>query len=398
MKKINIFGVFPGIEIGKTTAKTLNESDIVFSGERNSELLNIEAKKLVLIKDMKNFMENFQIAYENGKTISIISSGDPLFFGIGRYISLHYPHGDINIEPGVSSVQVALSRINMDYAGLKIISLHGRNIDGTAQRVRNSDKVIIFTDMANTPSKIAEYLLKFNIDNYRAYVFENLGYASEKIHELALVGLIEKSFTKLNLLLLVRTCEKKYSLDDDQFERENNNITKKEIREISIGELQIRNGDILWDIGSGSGSISIHAAFYDTEGEIIAIEMNKKRCMLIENNRRKFSSDIKIVNGIAPGILDSLPDPDKIFIGGSHGKLASIIKTAFSRLKEGGIMVINTTTLENLNTALETLKNIDASYRIIHANISVSREISSYTMLFPIDPVYIIKVEKNGRH
>ncbi len=394
MKIIKIFGVFPGIPLSSNVIEEINSSDVIFSGHRNLELLNINSKNVIFIEKFENFIKNFESAFKEGKKISVIASGDPLFFGIGSYITANYPKDSIEIHPCISSAQVAMSRVDMDYKDIKFISLHGRDLKGTAQIVRNSAKIMFFTDGKNTPGAIGKYLLDFNIDNYYAYVFENLGYKNERIKQIDIKNLQNEEFSDLNLLLLVRKCKKQYSLEDKFFEKENNNITKLEIREISISDLDVENGNILWDIGSGSGAVSISATFKNPGIKVFAIERESERCNNIEKNIKKFSADINIIKGVAPEILDSLPDPDRIFIGGSGGSMDKIIKTSISRIKEGGIIIINIATLESLSTAIETLENMNLKFNVKHVSISISGKAGKYNVMKPLDPVYIIKVKK----
>ena len=345
---------------------------------------------------MKEFSVELANAFKEGKIITVIASGDPIFFGIGKYITEHYDVSEISIIPEVSSLQVALSRIGMDANNIRTISLHGRPIRGLAQKIRNNVKIALFTDSNNTPSNIAEYMKIFGLKDYTIYIFERLGYSDEKIGKYALDEVIGRKFDALNIMVLKKDGNNNTQLpDDNAFLRKNDNITKREIREISISELELKNGDTLWDIGSGSGSVAIYASLMDVDGKVYAIEKEKVLCGFIEENMIKFSTDINIINGNAPEALESLPDPDAIFIGGSSGNIKKIFEYSYGRIRNGGRIVANIATLENFQALMEHLKENKLHCEVSQANISRLNSISMYTRFVPLDQIYIIKVRKN---
>jgi precorrin-6Y C5,15-methyltransferase (decarboxylating) len=396
MKRINIVGVFPGRTPEDEAIDCINGSDIIFSGMRNMELVESPGKPVVKIGEFKKFQEDMASAYNAGKVITVIASGDPLFYGIGKYITENYKSCEIRIVPEVSSVQVALSRIPLNSGGLCTVSLHGRPIKGLAQKIRNNNKICIFTDSINTPAAIAAYMIRFGLSFYRAYVFENLGYKNEKISSLPVNELMNKEFEPLNIMILTSENSNKISMpDDDMFARHNGNITKKEIRNISISDLELNDGETLWDVGSGSGSVAIAASFQNQNGNIYAIEKNSELCQNIQSNMEMCATDVNIINGIAPEVLHDLPDPDCVFIGGSSGRIKDIMDYSFRRMRINGRMVINITTVDNLQKALDYIKSGNLKAEIRQVNISKLMSVSKYKRFVPMDQIYIIKVVKN---
>jgi precorrin-6Y C5,15-methyltransferase (decarboxylating) len=395
MKRINIVGVFPGRKVNSEAGKCIRECDVLFSGRRNLDLIPETAAKIFNIGTIDTFSRELANALAHNSIITVVASGDPLFFGIGKYITEHYEADDIYIVPEVSSLQIALSRIKMDANNIETISLHGRPIKGLAQKIRNKKRIALFTDNNNTPSKIAEYLSSFGLNGYTAYIFERLGYSDEKIGKYEINELIGKEFNELNLMILTGDGKIGSALPDDEvFLRKNDNITKKEMREISISELELNNGDVMWDIGSGSGSIAIYASLINTDSKIFAIEKENMLCDFIESNMKKFSTDINIINGEAPEILDNIPDPDAVFIGGSSGNIKNIIKYSYNRLKIGGRIVANIATMENFYSIMDYVKENKLPFEARQANISKLKPISKYTRFVPLDQIYIIKVIK----
>jgi precorrin-6Y C5,15-methyltransferase (decarboxylating) len=397
LKKINIAGIFPGRPLNPEAEKCIRQSQVVFSGTRNMDMVPETDAKIIKIGDIKKFSTDLENEFKAGRSITVLASGDPMFYGIGKYILNRYNIDDVCIIPEVSSLQVALSRIGMDANDIYTVSLHGRDIKGLAQRIRNKSKIAIFTDCNNTPSSISKYMLDFNLMDYTTYIFEKLGYEDERIGKYTLEEITAKEFNRLNIMVLKKNSENRHIFPDDNlFLRRNENITKKEVRDISIMELELNNGDTMWDIGSGSGSVAIYGTIFDPEGNIYAIEKDKTLCSYIEENMKKFSSDINIINGMAPEILDGLPDPDAVFIGGSSGRLNEIINYSYNKMKDGGRLVANITTIENLNIAMEYIKEHKLKYKVVQANISRLSNISKYTRFSPLDQVYILKVVKNG--
>ncbi|MCL4349153.1 precorrin-6y C5,15-methyltransferase (decarboxylating) subunit CbiE [Ferroplasma acidiphilum] len=395
MKRINIVGVFPGRPINPEAEKCIMESQVIFSGRRNLELIPQTPAQIFNIGSMKQFTGDLANTLADNKTVTVVASGDPLFFGIGKYITEHYDSGDIYIVPEVSSLQVALSRLGMDASHMVAISLHGREIKGLAQKIRNKRKIAIFTDGNNTPSRIAEYMTSFGLVDYSSYVLERLGYKDESISKYKIKELIGKEFNDLNIMILIKDGNGKISLlDDGVLLRKNNNITKKEIREISISELDLNNGDTMWDVGSGSGSVAIYASLINPDGNIFAIEKDKALCNFIDENMRKFSTDINIINGEAPEALDGIPDPEAVFIGGSSGNIKNIVKYCYVRLKDGGRMVANITTMENFYAMMNYIKENNLQFDVKQVNISRLKPVSVYTRFEPLDQIYIVKVVK----
>ncbi len=396
MNKINIIGINPGKKFNDNELYCIENSDVIFSGERNIELLNNIKKNKIEIKNMKNFLFKLNEYFKDNKIITVIASGDPLFYGIGKLIINNFDKKFIDILPNISTLQMAMAKIKEDYNNIKIISLHGREIKGLAQKISGYNKIFIFTDKINTPSYIAKYLIDFNLNNFVIYVFENLGYENEKIGVYNLEDIINLNFSDLNVIFLKKYKDNIINFDDENFIKKNNNITKSEIRSIDISEMNIINGNTIWDIGSGSGSISIEASYIDKNGKIYSIEKEKESYNNIIKNMKKFSTDLNVINGEAPEALYKInDDPDIVFIGGSSNKLEEIIDYSYKRLKNKGIIIVNTTTIENMIISYNKIKKFDINITIKQINISRSAYINNLTRFKPLNQIYIVKGVKN---
>ena len=182
-------------------------------------------------------------------------------------------------------------------------------------------------------------------------------------------------------------------IPDDVFKRDKVPMTKEEVRVLTLAKTRLAPGQVVWDIGSGTGSLSIEAALLTPGGTVYAVERNTLGVELGRDNASKIGVDnIVFIQGEAPGVLEKLPDPDRVIIGGSGGYLSQVLQIAMSRLNSGGRLVINAVTMETLTLCNEAMagKNCD----IIQVNISRAVPHGKYRMWQALNPVYIIACEK----
>ncbi|MCG8482072.1 MAG: precorrin-6Y C5,15-methyltransferase (decarboxylating) subunit CbiT [Clostridia bacterium] len=189
-----------------------------------------------------------------------------------------------------------------------------------------------------------------------------------------------------------------WSISDDHFIRGNIPMTKEEIRSIALGKLRIQKHHIVVDIGAGTGSVSIEAGFRAKNGNVYAIERKKEGIELIKKNIERFNiKNITVIEGTAPRAFDGVGDfVDRIFIGGSGGRLEDIITKSHKLLVNHGRMVMNFITIENLHTALDVLRGLNYNdIDVVHVNISKNKKIdASLTMMQAENPIYIVSTEK----
>ena len=375
--------------------KWINESEILIGGERLLDFFpDYKGEKVVIKGGLLSLVDRLQA--EKKKTV-VLASGDPLFYGIGSYLSKKV---NLAIYPHLSSVQLAFARMGERWQDAYFTSVHGRSIKGLAQRIDGKEKVAILTDGENHPGRIAEYLLSFGMHEYRAFVAENLGGKNERFDWYTLQEMKEKEFSPLNVVILKKTGSSpfwSFGIEDEEFYQrkpEKGLITKKEIRTLSISNLQLKHDSTVWDIGTCTGSIAIEAARIARDGAVYAIEKNEEDFKNCQKNTKKFRTDITLVHGKAPLGLDEFPDPDAIFIGGTAGGMEDILHACCSRLKENGRIVLNVVTLENLNKALEQFKRQGFLTEITLTQISKSKPILNLTRFDALNPIYIITAKR----
>lgn len=372
--------------------KWIDESEILIGGKRQLAFFSdYEGEKVVIESGLSALVGRLQTETKN---VVILASGDPLFYGIGSYLSSKIK---LEIYPYLSSVQLAFAKMGERWQDAYFTSVHGRSMKGLAQRIDGREKIAILTDIENSPNNIAEYLLSFGMNEYQAFVGENLGGENERCRWLSLVEMQDAEFSPLNVVILKKMEQSPHwpiGIDDHEFfqrKPDKGLITKKEIRTLSISALRLNKDSIVWDIGTCTGSVAIEAAKIAREGQVFAIEKNEGDVENCKQNLAKFRVDATLIHGKAPEGLDTFPDPDAVFIGGTAGGMGEILDICCSRLKAGGRIVLNAVTIENLAEAASAFKERGFQTDITLAQISRSKPILNLTRFDALNPIYIIE-------
>jgi precorrin-6Y C5,15-methyltransferase (decarboxylating) len=375
--------------------KWIEESKVLVGGERQlSFFTDYTGEKIVIKGGLKLLGERLKA---ETREVVILASGDPLFYGIGSYLSSKV---ELEIYPYLSSIQLAFAKMKESWHDAYFTSVHGRSIRGLAQRIDGQSKVVLLTDEVNTPSAIAVYLRSYGMNEYKAFVAENLGGEKERYGWYDLETMENTISSSLNVVILKRVSEGPhwtFGIDDQEFfqrKPDKGLITKKEVRTLSLSEMRIKKESVVWDIGTCTGSIAIEAAKLAREGAVYAIEKNEHDLENFYQNIKKFRTDIEVKQGLAPAYLDEFPDPDAIFIGGTSGSMNKILDVCASRLKENGTIVLNAVTIENLTQAVEGFKARGFDVSITLAQISRSKPILNLTRFEAFNPIYIITAKR----
>ncbi|MEH7453112.1 MULTISPECIES: precorrin-6y C5,15-methyltransferase (decarboxylating) subunit CbiE [Bacillaceae] len=372
--------------------KWINESELLIGGKRQLAFFSeFAGEKMPIEGGLYSLVERLQSETRN---VVILASGDPLFYGIGSYLSSKI---DLDIYPYISSIQLAFARMKERWQDAYFTSVHGRSIKGLAQRVDGKKTIAILTDTENSPNKIAQYLLSFGMTEYEAFVGENLGGDKERCRWFPLAEMKDEEFSPLNVVILKKKGESPHwpiGIDDSEFlqrKPDKGLITKKEIRTLSISGLRLKEDSTVWDIGTCTGSVAIEAAKIAREGQVFAIEKNEGDLENCKQNLAKFRVDATLVHGKAPEGLETFPDPDAVFIGGTAGGMEDILDICCSRLKACGRIVLNAVTIENLSEAMLVFKERGYETNITLAQISRSKPILNLTRFDALNPIYIIE-------
>jgi precorrin-6Y C5,15-methyltransferase (decarboxylating) len=394
--KIIIVGIGDnGVDsLSREAMRAVSEAEVLFGGERHLAFFVDHPAEKVAIKD--NLKEiAARLGAETRPTV-VLASGDPLFYGIAGYLATKVGRERLEVLPNISSMQLAFARLKESWHDAALVSCHAKPIDDALDVIRDAKKVGIFTDNENTPARIGRELLKAGIGGFRAHVCENLGGVDERVTTCTLPELSERSFAPLNVLVLTRHAdapalerqEWTFGIPEEAFYQRQplkGLITKTEVRVLSLARMRLRPGTTVWDIGAGSGSVSIEAALLGAK--VWAVEKNKEDCEIIRRNIEKFRTpQVIVVHGIAPVALADLPDPDAVFIGGSGGEMGDIIRLCRERLSPGGRLVANVATLENLGQV--------PAQDVTLVQISRTRPILDLHRFEALNPVFISCWEK----
>jgi precorrin-6Y C5,15-methyltransferase (decarboxylating) len=341
-----------------------------------------------------------------GEDVVLLGSGDPLYFGIGKRALREFGPERVEILPDLSSMQVAMARAGIAWDDAFFMSLHGGPVEGQRRNLpygldhlpailQRHRKVVILTDSEYNPARIARALvdkLTFEVDYY---VCQRMGYPEEKVERLGLKEASEKEFLEPNLVVIVKRDahyeDVVFGLEEDSILCREGMITKDEIRAVSIHKLRIPTEGVLWDIGAGSGSIGLEAARMSPFLRAYAIEKAPEAVKLIMKNRDRFGAyNLEVVEGYAPEALEGLPEPQRVFIGGTGGRLSEILKVVSERMVQG-VVVMNLTRLEALTEAMALLKEEGFRVDLTEVTVSKGKELGGLTHLQGLNPVFVLR-------
>ena len=290
---------------------------------------------------------------EEGK-VAVLVGGDPLFYGIGKRLLAEFDHQRLHFFPATTALQRACALFRLPWDDAVVTSLHGRSHRHLPGLLLRHGKNLLFTDPGNTPNGIARTLLAY-LDligekelarDIAVLVAEELGQPGEAIFRGDLAATAGRSFAALNVVALLVPGEEppacRFGLVEEELSHSRGLITKNEVRAATLHQLRLPRRGVLWDIGAGSGSVSIEAARLNPDLVVYAIEEKAEQLANITANIRRYRCyNVIPVSGRAPQSCADLPEPQRIFIGGSGGNLAAIIAMAASRLAAGGLLVVN---------------------------------------------------------
>ncbi|MRR34106.1 precorrin-6y C5,15-methyltransferase (decarboxylating) subunit CbiE [bacterium] len=402
MPEQKIYLVGAGIEgwegFGARAIEVINSADLLIGHQR---LLDIFPD----FKGEKQTFGDLSVMLDFLKTtdqrVVVLSSGDPNFFGIARFMLRNLPKERIEIFPNVTSIQYAFARIKEPWDDAIFLSVHGRGLKGAIDRIIAADKAAVLTDEKNSPAAIARELINRGAEGYDVYLCEDLGLPTEKFTRTDVRGLVELASSPLNILILIKAWEPNLAnyplmgISDDHFATARKLITKQEIRAVTLAKLQLQNDLVLWDIGAGSGSVAIEAGNLMPNGKVFALEKNAQYLSFIRENLSKFSSkNVMLVEAYAPEGIDDLPNPDRVFIGGSGGMLEDIIDAVDRRLKPDGIIVLNAVTLDTLTKSVEFLEDHGYAVEVTCVNVAKTVALTEYKMFEAHNPVYVISARR----
>ncbi len=377
--------------LGENARAAISSASVVFGGKRHLEL----AAGLI-IGEATPWPVPFDAAMRDvlalrGKQICVLASGDPFFFGVGVTLSRHVRVEEFTAYPAPSSFSLAASRLGWPLQDIETISLHGRPLDLIRPLLHPGRRIIALTSDEKGPAALASLLTETGFGRSQLTVLEALGGDEERIRRTAAREFALRDINVLNVAAVdvvadspARILPRGFGLDDSLFEHDGQ-ITKREIRALTLSALSPRRGELLWDIGAGSGSIGIEWMLADPSLKAIAIEAHPERVARIRRNASAFGvPGLTLIEGQAPAALANLPQPDAIFIGGG-GSEPGVFDAAVDALKPGGRLIANAVTLEMEAVLLAAQAKLGGE--LIRIEVSRAAPIGSMSGWKPAMPV-----------
>lgn len=299
------------------------------------------------------------------------------------------------VLPGLSSIQLLAAALGRPWQGWNLVSAHGRTCDPVAECMQGRPTFFL-TGGSEDPATLCAQLEAEGFGDVQGVVGQCLGTPEEKLFRGSVKELAAGRFNSLSVLL-VEAVEglprRAPGLPDEAFERGDVPMTKQEVRAAVLAKLAVRPEDILWDVGAGTGSVSVELALAAPRGRVYAVECRPEGCALIKANREKFRTrNLVLVEGLAPDALSDLPAPDAVFIGGSKGSLAAIVDAALDKNPDARICV-SAIALESLSAAVAALTAKGRTVQVSQIAVSRAKAVGGLHLMMAQNPIYLITGE-----
>lgn len=373
--KVYVIGVgeegLDGLAAG--TRRLIEEADLVIAEQHAAALVpSLSAERLVIERRLDEAVE--RIARSPDQRIVVLAVGDPLFYGAARFLCDQLGKDRFEVVPHVSAMQLAFARVKESWEEAFLTNLANHDLEDVLGQVRAAEKVGLFTSQNCPPREVARQLLACGIDWFDAYVCENIGSPDERVTCGQLAEMAEQDFSPLNVMVLVRKPlvpdrpadqigRRLFGNPDEAFLQslpKRHLLTPAEVRALVLAELDLGPSSIVWDIGAGTGSVSIEAARIAREGKVFGIEMDPDDYQLLLENAKRFdASNVVPVLGQAPEAWADLPDPDAVFVGGSGPGISRLVEAAYGRLRAGGRLV----------ATMGSIDNIAETHQLLHRHV-----------------------------
>ncbi|HEY8506164.1 MAG TPA: precorrin-6y C5,15-methyltransferase (decarboxylating) subunit CbiE [Gemmataceae bacterium] len=409
--KIYILGI-GNDGVGGLTSRSrqlLEEAEVVLGSEAVLRLLpEVRAERFRIGADLQEVVDFLQ-ANLGRRRMVVAASGDPLFYGVARYLCDRLGKDRFEVVPHVSTMQLAFARVKESWEEAYLTDLGTRPFEAALDHIRTAETVGLFTSEVYTPPRIARELLARGVDYFHAYVCENLGGPDERITQGELAEIGAMSFDPLNVMILRRKPGRpdlprrarrlrRFGNPDDVFAQSRPKtglITQAEVRAIALARLDLYPGRVMWDVGAGSGSVALEAAQLVAPGMVYAIEQDAADYHLIVANAEQFGvRNVKAVHGTAPAVFHDLPAPDAVFVGGNGGEVARLLEASYAALRPGGSLAVNVATLEMLAAVYAVLKRLGPPVEVTLVNVARSVEQLEALRFESVNPTFLLSLSK----
>jgi precorrin-6B C5,15-methyltransferase / cobalt-precorrin-6B C5,C15-methyltransferase len=387
-----------GGPLGGRAMEALARATFVVGWPRHVELVRhlLPARTTALVIDRDLPATLAAVAQADGHRV-VLASGDPGYFGIVGALSAQ--HGDVAVVPAVSSIATAFARAGLAWDDAHVVSAHGRPSHHAIAVCRRHPKVAVLTEPGFGPAELGSALAHLGKD---LVVAERLGHPDERVTRTTAAQAAQRDWTDPNVVIVldaaVRSGERGWSappratalrsaLADDAFEHRGGLVTKAEVRALVLAWMGPGLGDLVWDVGTGSGSVAVEAARLGAA--VVAVDDDPAACELTRRNAERHAVPIDVVRGRAPGVLADLPDPDVVFVGGGGHLLTEIVRSATDRARRAVVVALDT--VERVAPTRAALE--EAGLEVEVSQVQGSRLIPRATGHHPAagDPVFVLR-------
>ena len=405
MKPISVVGA--GLCFDDLTAahlKIVESSDVLVGGKRHLAWFgDYPGIKREIVSPLSDVIEDIR-RWAVDKKVAVLASGDPLFFGIGQILVKKLGPENVVIFPNIGSMAGCFARLKETWRDAAVVSLHGKDRVQELERALWGDRpIFLFTDPEKDPSFVGRTVEGSGTEGWRMFIFERLGAPDERVRDMSPGEAANAVFMEPNAVVLKKDApaEPEHPLvlgaPDHWYEHERGLITKAEVRAVSISKLRLDIDHVFWDLGAGSGSVSVEAAMFVRRGRIFAVEKKASRIEQIRANTRKFGVGfIETVQADLPEGLDNLPSPNRVFIGGGGEGLGEIVRAAAERLLPQGRIVVNTVLIETFSKAVSELDRLGFETETVQVQINEGARMSAGTRFAAKNPVWIVSAQRKN--
>lgn len=344
-----------------------------------------DVEQVIVQTDISEHIERLR---QRGKDhVVILASNVPEFYGIAEMLLRYFPADELELVPHPSALQLAFARAGITWTDAILTNAHARPLSEVVGWSRRASKLGILTDKKHTPGLIARTLLKAGLDNCRAIVVENLGLPAERLIDTRLSALPGQTFAPLNVLLLIQNVgwrpQPCFAPHPDQaYAHRQGLVTQADIRALNLSRLALSETDTVWDIGAGSGAMSIEMSELAWRGQIFSVEYDPEHLGYIRENIASFGAlNVQVIEGHAPAVLEGLPQPAAVFIGGSGGALEAILRHIHRVAPNGCRIVMNLVALEDLHAATAVMQALDWLPQVTQVNLAHGSTLPQSTSL-----------------
>ena len=405
-QKVTLLGI--GMGSPKTLTlegqEAVRNADLIVGAKRMVDAVRLSGQDVFYEYRSKEIAE-YLIAHPEYTKVVVALSGDVGFYsGAKKLAELLGP--DTEMICGISSVVYFMSKIGLSWDDAKIVSAHGKACN-LISLIRMNRKVFSILGTGDGVRKLAEKLTFYGMGDVILHVGENLSYDNEKILAKPARELVSYEGDPLSVICAYNLGAEPelatHGLPDEEFIRGKAPMTKTEVRTVSLAKLRLPKDAICYDIGAGTGSVSVEMALRASEGAVYAIEKKEDALALLHENKKKFALDhMQIIPGTAPEALKELPVPTHAFIGGSSGNMKEIVELLINKNPQVRI-VINCITLETVGEALACIRELErqetyeCESEVVQLCASRSKNIGRYHMMMGENPIYIITVQAHEK-